>query len=86
MPTKPPTIGELAEVITQCTGVAVDAAALASHPLTSFEDLEVDSLGVLGVVAELERRHGVILGADAEQCGTPYELLALVNEQLTRAA
>jgi minimal PKS acyl carrier protein len=86
MPTNALTTRELAEVITRCAGVAVNASTLGSRPLTSFEDLEVDSLGVLGVVAELERRYDVTLGTEAEQCATPRELLAMVNEQLAQAA
>jgi minimal PKS acyl carrier protein len=79
------TIEELAAIITKCAGVDVEPGALAAEPLTSFADLDVDSLGVLGVVAEIERRYSVALGGDAEECETPRELVALVNEQLSSA-
>lgn len=76
---------ELAEVITRCAGAPTDAAALRTeHP--TFHDLGVDSLGLLGIVAELEQILGIQLGPDAERCSSPDELLATTNTLLRSAA
>ncbi|QXJ21829.1 acyl carrier protein [Actinomadura graeca] len=73
------TYEELAEIVARCTGVTVEPAAL-EPPTVRFEELDVDSLGVLSIVAELERRHRLVLGPDAEDTTTPRELLNLVND------
>ncbi|WP_052852529.1 acyl carrier protein [Streptomyces avicenniae] len=75
----------LAEVITRCAGAHTDAAALRDTRPT-FDDLDVDSLGLLGIVAELEKTLGIQLGPDAERCTSPGDLLALANAQLRAAA
>ena len=36
-----------------------------------FDDFGLDSLGLLGIVGELENRYGSPLPADAERCKTP---------------
>ncbi|KWW98073.1 acyl carrier protein [Carbonactinospora thermoautotrophica] len=79
----PLTFEELASVINSCAGVPVSGEELAGDPLRSFADLNVDSLGLLGIVAELERRYGIPLGTEAEQCASPHELLNFVNAQIT---
>ncbi|GLF95482.1 acyl carrier protein [Streptomyces yaizuensis] len=76
---------ELAEVITRCAGARTDAAALRTTRPT-FQDLGVDSLGLLGIVAELEQMFGIRLGDDAERCSSPDELLATTNTLLREAA
>lgn len=73
--------GELAAVVRECSGVNVEAERFGS-PDVLFADLGVDSLGLLGVVAELERRLSVTLGADAEGAPSPYALIDLVNSEL----
>jgi minimal PKS acyl carrier protein len=73
------TCEELAEIVTRSTGVTVEPAALESAAVR-FEDIDVDSLGVLSIVAELEKRHQRDLGPDAEASQTPRELLDLVND------
>ena len=75
---------ELADVITRCAGSPTDGVALRANP--TFADIGVDSLGLLGVVAELERTFGVQFGADAETCASPAELLDIANAQLRSAA
>ncbi len=79
----PLTFDELASIITERAGIPVDGEELASDPAQSFADLNVDSLGLLGIVAELERRYGIPLGPEAEQCASPHELLNFVNAQIT---
>lgn len=80
------TIEELAEIITTCVGVEVDVPALASSPSATFSDLDVDSLGLLSVVAELENRFGLILGAEAEETKTPHQLADVVNRRAVKVS
>ena len=74
---------ELASVITSCAGANVDAATLRDQPAITFEELGVDSLGVLGVITELENRYAIRIGTDAEACRSPHELLVLINTALS---
>jgi minimal PKS acyl carrier protein len=76
---------ELAELMNSRAGLAVDAAQLADRPDAAFTDFDLDSLGLLGIVAELEKRHGVKLGENAEGCRTPRAFLAAVNAALSTA-
>ncbi|MCZ0982449.1 acyl carrier protein [Streptomyces diastatochromogenes] len=76
------TFGELATLMKHSAGVTVDPAQLEETPETPFNELGVDSLGLLGIVGELENRHGVSLPTDAERCKTPAEFIALVNNAL----
>lgn len=76
------TFGDLATLMKQSAGVTVDPAQLEAAPETPFNELGVDSLGLLGIVGELENRHGVSLPTDAERCKTPAEFVALVNNAL----
>uniref|UniRef100_UPI0028DCAF2D phosphopantetheine-binding protein n=1 Tax=Streptomyces stackebrandtii TaxID=3051177 RepID=UPI0028DCAF2D len=48
--------------------------------------LDLDSLGLLGIVGEVENRYGVALPTDAERCKTPAEFLGLVNSALQKGA
>lgn len=71
------TIEDLVELISTSAGVRTDAATAATR---TFEDLGVDSLGVLGIVAEIERRVGRKLGGEAEMSPSPAALVAFVND------
>lgn len=71
------TIEELVELMSVCAGIRTDVATASTR---SFEDLGVDSLGVLGIVAEIERRVGRKLPGDAELSPSPVSLVALVDE------
>lgn len=79
MTTGPLTHAELATVIKNCTGVAVDPETLAGSPELTFAELGIESLGVLGIVAALENRYGIQLRDDAEQCQYPEQLRELVT-------
>lgn len=81
-----PTFAELAEVIKGCSGVTVEPEVMSKSPELTFEELGVDSLGVLGIVAVLENRYGLRLGADAEDCQRPDQLRALVSTAISREA
>lgn len=69
----------LAEIVGGSVGVTVAPATLGTDSVR-FSDVGVDSLGVLSIVAELERRFRLTLGADAESCETPKELVDLINK------
>jgi minimal PKS acyl carrier protein len=84
MPHELPTYHELAAMIRTCTGVTVDAEAMSRQPDLTFDELGVDSLGVMGVVAALENRYGIRVDADAEQCERPEQLRALVETTIAR--
>ncbi|MFI1884605.1 MULTISPECIES: acyl carrier protein [Streptomyces] len=76
---------ELAGLMRQNAGIPVEPADLTDRPDTSFEEYGLDSLGLLGIVAALENRHGSTMPADAEKCRTPGEFLDLVNQNLTKS-
>ncbi|MEC3894098.1 acyl carrier protein [Nocardiopsis alba] len=71
------TIEELVELVSICAGVRTDVATAST---STFEELGVDSLGVLGIIAEIERRVGRKLGPDAELVPSPTALIAFVAE------
>ncbi|MER5461000.1 MULTISPECIES: acyl carrier protein [unclassified Streptomyces] len=80
------TIEELAALMKKGAGVTVDPMDLASRSNTRFDEFGLDSLGLLGIVGELENRHGRPLPADADRCKTPQEFLDLVNNTLMTGA
>ncbi|MFJ8435509.1 acyl carrier protein [Kitasatospora sp. NPDC094019] len=76
---------QLAELIRARAGVEIDPVEL-ERPGADFDEFGVDSLGLLGVVGELENRHGVKVTNGAESARTPAEFLALVNSAVTAKA
>ncbi|MFC9298900.1 acyl carrier protein [Streptomyces sp. NPDC057011] len=80
--TVPLTMEELAALMKKGAGVTVDPAAMASRPDSGFDEWGLDSLGLLGIVGELETRHSRPLPADADRCKSPREFLDLVNNSL----
>lgn len=76
------TMDELAALMKKGAGVSVDPADMASRPDAGFDEWGLDSLGLLGIVGELETRHGRTLPADADRCKSPREFLDLVNDSL----
>jgi minimal PKS acyl carrier protein len=81
----PVTFDELAALMKGRAGLSVDPREMESSPVTTFEEFNLDSLGLLGIVAELENRHGRRIGGDAETRKTPHEFLECVNAQLGTA-
>lgn len=77
---------ELAVLISRCAGVPLDAQGLAARSSATFDELGVDSLGLMGILAALENRYGVSLGEDANACETTQELKSLVNTALQEAS
>ncbi|MBT2482788.1 acyl carrier protein [Streptomyces sp. ISL-94] len=79
------TLEELAALM-KTAGITVDPSELASRPDAAFDDYGLDSLGLLGIVGELENRRGRALPTDADRCKTPREFLDLVNSSLMTGA
>lgn len=77
------TYQELAALMKSSAGITADAAVLAAGPDVPFAEYGLDSLGLLGIVGELENRHGVAISADADACKTPRAFLDVVNTSLT---
>ncbi|EFL34928.1 acyl carrier protein [Streptomyces viridochromogenes DSM 40736] len=80
------TLEELAALMKKAAGVTVDPQDLAARADTPFAEFGLDSLGLLGIVGELENGHGRALPTDAERCRTPRDFLDLVNSTLTAGA
>ena len=80
------TFEELAALMKQAAGVTVDLQELQRRADTPFSEFGLDSLGLLGIVGELENRHGRALPTDAERCKSPRAFLDLVNGSLTTGA
>jgi minimal PKS acyl carrier protein len=78
------THNELSALIKGKAGIFIDPKDL-KRPETTFEEFGVDSLGLLGVVGELENRHGVQIVDGAEMAKTPSEFLVAVNNSFAKA-
>ncbi|MGW1028458.1 acyl carrier protein [Streptomyces sp. NPDC002577] len=70
----------------KAAGVTVDAKDMERRLDIGFSEIGLDSLGLLGIVGELENSHGRALPTDAERCKTPREFLNLVNSSLMAGA
>ncbi|MDH6124958.1 acyl carrier protein [Kitasatospora sp. GP82] len=79
------THAELAALIKGKAGITVDPLEL-ERPGVTFEEFGVDSLGLLGVVGELENRHGLQITSGAEMSKTPAEFLQAVNTSVKAGA
>ncbi|AWN25762.1 acyl carrier protein [Streptomyces libani] len=73
------TLNELAALMKSAAGLTVDPKELTNRQDATFADFGLDSLGLLGIVGELENRQGRPMPTDAERCKTPRDFLALVN-------
>ena len=80
------TLEELSELMRKAAGVTVAPQELRQRFDSGFDALGIDSLGLLGIVGELENRHGTPLPPDAERCKTPRQFLDLVNSTLMAGA
>ncbi|MFJ8164314.1 acyl carrier protein [Streptomyces sp. NPDC096136] len=79
------TMEELATLM-KSAGITVDPAELTNRPDSRFDDYGLDSLGLLGIVGELENRRGRALPTDADRCKSPREFVDLVNNSLMTGA
>jgi len=80
------TVEELSELMKQAAGVTVAPQDLQQQYDSAFDSLGIDSLGLLGIVGELENRHGTPMPPDAERCKTPRQFLDMVNNTLMAGA
>ncbi|MEV5433684.1 acyl carrier protein [Streptomyces sp. NPDC052701] len=79
------TFEELSALMKRTAGVHVEPPDLRARAEEGFDSFGLDSLGLLGIVAELEKKHGVGLPEQVERCKTPAEFLAQVNATLKTA-
>lgn len=80
------TIEDLAALMKRAAGVSVDPLILEEESGFGWDTFGLDSLGLLGIVAELEKRHGIGLPEQMERCKTPAEFLSVVNDVLAKGA
>ena len=80
------TFDELAALMKKAAGITVDPQELRQSAESPFDSFGLDSLGLLGIVGELENRHGTPMPPDAEHCKTPRTFLDLVNSTLLAGA
>ena len=80
------TVEELSELMKKAAGVTVTPEELQRRMESGFDVIGIDSLGLLGIVGELENRYGIPLPADAEKCKTPGDFIDLINSALTTGA
>ncbi|HTS96189.1 MAG TPA: acyl carrier protein [Streptosporangiaceae bacterium] len=75
-----PTRAELSEMMKTVAGVEIDPGELQQEPQVTFEELGVDSLGLLGVLAAIERQYGIEIHADIDDCRTLADLEAIIRQ------
>ncbi|MFI0091729.1 acyl carrier protein [Streptomyces bobili] len=80
------TIEELAELMKKSAGITVASDDLQRQYDIGFDALGIDSLGLLGIVGELENRYGTPMPPDAERSKTPRQFLDQVNSALLAGA
>ncbi|CQR65868.1 acyl carrier protein [Streptomyces leeuwenhoekii] len=80
------TVEELSELMKKAAGVTVPAKDLQQQQDSGFDTFGIDSLGLLGIVGELENRYGTPMPPDAERSKTPRQFLELVNSALLAGA
>jgi minimal PKS acyl carrier protein len=73
----------LASLMKSCAGLTVSPQLLESKADSPFAKFGLDSLGLLGMVAELENRHGTPIAGDADTAKTPADFVDRVNSSLT---
>ncbi|WP_354644039.1 acyl carrier protein [Kitasatospora camelliae] len=79
------TYSELAALLKSRAGITVDPIDL-ERPGVTFEEFGVDSLGLLGVVGDLENRRGTPIASGAETSKSPADFLEAVNSSMKAGA
>jgi acyl carrier protein len=77
------TLVELTEILSSSAGVKITPDQVAKS--TTFNELGVDSLALLGAIPILERTRQIVLPVDAENIETVSEFLDLVNDTVQGA-
>ncbi|MBC2905332.1 acyl carrier protein [Streptomyces cupreus] len=80
------TVEELSELMKKAAGVTVAPEELKQRCDSGFDALGIDSLGLLGIVGELENRYGTPMPPDAEKSKSPRQFLELTNSALLAGA
>lgn len=80
------TVEELSELMKKAAGVTVAPEELQQRYDAGFDALGIDSLGLLGIVGELENRYGTAMPPDAEKSKSPRQFLEHVNGALMAGA
>lgn len=77
------TLAELTDILSSSAGVRITPDQVAEN--TTFKELGVDSLALLGAIPILERTRQIVLPTDAENIETVSEFLKLVNDTVQGA-
>jgi minimal PKS acyl carrier protein len=77
------TLAEFTELLSTGAGVRITPDLVGEG--TTFEEIGVDSLALLGVIPVLERTRQILLPADAENIRTVSDFLNLVNDIARKA-
>jgi acyl carrier protein len=77
------TLAEFTEILSSSAGVRIAPDLVDER--TTFEELGVDSLALLGVIPVLERTRQILLPNDAENIATICDFLKLVNSTMRKA-
>ncbi|GAQ66159.1 MULTISPECIES: acyl carrier protein [Streptomyces] len=80
------TVEELSELMKKAAGVTVTPEELQRRLESGFDVIGIDSLGLLGIVGELENRYGTPMPPDAEKSRSPKQFLDQVNTALMAGA
>ncbi|MGJ5805389.1 acyl carrier protein [Streptomyces europaeiscabiei] len=80
------TVEELSELMKKAAGVTVTPEELKQRIESGFDLIGIDSLGLLGIVGELENRYGTPMPPDAEKSRSPRQFLEQVNGALLAGA
>jgi minimal PKS acyl carrier protein len=80
------TVEELSELMKKAAGVTVTPEELQRRMESGFDVIGIDSLGLLGIVGELENRYGTPMPPDAEKSRSPRQFLEQVNTALMAGA
>jgi acyl carrier protein len=77
------TLDEFSEILSSSAGVRITPDLVGED--TTFTELGVDSLALLGVIPVLERNRQIRIPVDAENIETVSEFLGLVNDIVRKA-
>lgn len=77
------TLAELTDILSSSAGAPITPAQVSAS--TTFKEIGVDSLALLGAISILERTRQISLPADSENIETVSEFLDLVNDTARKA-
>ncbi|WP_019812334.1 acyl carrier protein [Saccharomonospora halophila] len=76
------TIEELGELLSSSGGVRIEVDELTAA--TTFDELGLDSLALLGVITSIERDRGVALPTEAQEARSVRDFLTVLNDALRK--